>query len=701
MNQFKISTRLLLLLSIFSVLLVCIGSLGLVGIVKSNDALRTVYLDRTLPMGNLSDILHMFMRNRQLISDSLLDPTVETYAKNSAEIESNITEISKQWDAYTAAALTNDERALAKTFTEARTAYVQQGLRPAIAALKANDWAETSRLNVEVVAPLYMKLRAAMDPLLKLQVADAKKEYDTGVERYQTIRMVSVSSIVAGLVLAWLFGLALIRSLSKSLNSAVDVAHAVAKGDLTQSIETEGKDEVAQLMTALAAMTQSLVQVVSSVRQGSEGVATASAEIAQGNNDLSARTEQQASALEQTAASMEELSSTVKQNADSARTANQLAVSASTIAVEGGNVVGRVVETMREINTSSRKISDIIQVIDGIAFQTNILALNAAVEAARAGEQGRGFAVVASEVRSLAGRSAEAAKEIKGLINASVERVEHGTALVDQAGATMTEVVTSIQRVTDIMGEISAASNEQSLGVAQVGEAVTQMDQTTQQNAALVEEMAAAASSLKSQAQDLVHTVAVFNLGGNAVVQRSALASAPRQMTAAPRRASLPRVQQDAGGSDGIGVNLDNAIRAHAEWRSKLRTAASRKETTDAETIARDDCCELGKWLQGSGQSKYGSKPSFVNLISSHREFHQEAGKVARLINQGAYDIAEQQLGSGTGFAAASSKVGTAVVQLQKELKKGDSAPAAKRLAAPAKPAPRAATQSDDDWETF
>jgi methyl-accepting chemotaxis protein len=700
MNKLKISTRLLLLLSIFSVLLVCIGGLGLVGIVKSNDALHTVYVDRTLPMGNLSGILHMFMRNRQLISDSLLDPTVETYARNSAEIESNIIEISKQWEAYTATALTNDERALAKTFTEARTAYVQQGLRPAIAALKANDWAETSRLNVEVVAPLYMKLRAAMDPLLKLQVAEAKKEYDNGVERYQTIRMVAVSSIVAGLALAWLFGLALIRSLSKSLNSAVDVAHAVAKGDLTQSIQTEGRDEVAQLMTALGAMTQSLVQVVSSVRQGSEGVATASAEIAQGNNDLSARTEQQASALEQTAASMEELSSTVKQNADSARMANQLAVSASTIAVEGGNVVGRVVETMRDINTSSRKISDIIQVIDGIAFQTNILALNAAVEAARAGEQGRGFAVVASEVRSLAGRSAEAAKEIKGLINASVERVEHGTALVDQAGATMTEVVTSIQRVTDIMGEISAASNEQALGVAQVGEAVTQMDQTTQQNAALVEEMAAAASSLKSQALDLVHTVAVFKLGASPIAQRSVFTAAPRQPSASPH-ASLPRARQISGASDGVGVNLDSAIRAHAEWRSKLRTAATRKETMDADTIARDDCCELGKWLHGSGQSRYGSKPSFVSLVSCHSEFHQEAGKVARLINQGAYDTAEQQLGSGTGFTLASNKVGSAVVQLQKELKKGDSAPATKRLAAPAKPAPRATTQSDDDWETF
>ncbi|MBK6387106.1 MAG: chemotaxis protein [Rhodoferax sp.] len=264
---------------------------------------------------------------------------------------------------------------------------------------------------------------------------------------------------------------------------------------------------------ALKAALERMQTAVSSVRASASGMEVASAEIAQGNHDLSARTEQQASALEETAASMEELSATVKQNADSARQANQLAMSASTVAVKGGEVVGQVVETMKGINDSSRKIADIISVIDGIAFQTNILALNAAVEAARAGEQGRGFAVVASEVRSLAGRSAEAAKEIKALIGASVERVEQGTTLVDQAGVTMTEVVSSIRRVTDLMGEISAASNEQSSGVSQVGEAVTQMDQATQQNAALVEEMAAAASSLKSQAQELVATVAVFKLG--------------------------------------------------------------------------------------------------------------------------------------------------------------------------------------------
>ena len=304
--------------------------------------------------------------------------------------------------------------------------------------------------------------------------------------------------------------------------NAMRLGVQVLAGDLTVSIQAKGGDEVAGLLRAMAAMQTNLSKVVTSVRQGSESVATASAEIASGNHDLSARTEAQASALEETAASMEELSATVKQNADSARQANQLALNASNVAVQGGAVVGQVVETMREINDSSRKIADIIQVIDGIAFQTNILALNAAVEAARAGEQGRGFAVVASEVRSLAGRSADAAKEIKTLINASVERVEHGTTLVDQAGATMSDVVGSIRRVTDIMGEISAASNEQALGVSQ-------MDQVTQQNAALVEEMAAAASSLKSQAQELVQNVALFKLHGNTSAASSFTAQTRRQ----------------------------------------------------------------------------------------------------------------------------------------------------------------------------
>jgi methyl-accepting chemotaxis protein len=332
--------------------------------------------------------------------------------------------------------------------------------------------------------------------------------------------------LVLGMVAALALAVAFVRSITGPVHEAVSITRAVAEGNLRVEVQVRGNNELGQLMQALLAMRDQLAQVVTKVRQGSEGVATASAEIASGNHDLSARTESQASALEQTAASMEELSATVQQNADSARQANQLALGASVVAVKGGSVVGQVVETMKSINDSSRKIADIISVIDGIAFQTNILALNAAVEAARAGEQGRGFAVVASEVRSLAGRSADAAKEIKHLINASVERVAHGTALVDQAGSTMTEVVNSIKRVTDLMGEISAASNEQSLGVSQVGEAVSQMDQVTQQNAALVEEMAAAASSLKAQAQDLVQTVAIFKVGDvvRALAPRNALA---------------------------------------------------------------------------------------------------------------------------------------------------------------------------------
>jgi methyl-accepting chemotaxis protein len=295
---------------------------------------------------------------------------------------------------------------------------------------------------------------------------------------------------------------------------AIEAAQVIQRGDLTSPIVLQTGD-TGSLMAALAKMQESLAKVVAQVRLGSESVATASAEIASGNHDLSSRTEQQAGTLEETAASMDQLSSTVKQNADSARQANHLAMSASTVAIKGGEVMAQVVDTMKGINDASRKISDIISVIDGIAFQTNILALNAAVEAARAGEQGRGFAVVASEVRSLAGRSAEAAKEIKNLINTSVERVEQGTALVDQAGTTMNEVVTSIKRVTEIMGAINSASNEQASGVTQVSEAITYMDKVTQENAALVEEMAAATSSLKMQSQDLVHTMAIFKLFAN------------------------------------------------------------------------------------------------------------------------------------------------------------------------------------------
>jgi methyl-accepting chemotaxis protein len=321
-------------------------------------------------------------------------------------------------------------------------------------------------------------------------------------------------AVVAGSWLSWHAVSGLRRQLGGDPAEVVAMANTMASGDLSVQIDTRRAAE-GSVVAAIGTMRDKLVGLIGQVRGSADSISTASAEIATGNMDLSGRTEQQASALEETSASMEQLGSTVRQNADNARQANQLALDASAVAMKGGDVVGKVVDTMKGINDSSKKIADIISVIDGIAFQTNILALNAAVEAARAGEQGRGFAVVASEVRSLAQRSADAAKEIKALINASVERVEHGTQLVDQAGATMTEIVGAIDKVTGIVGEISTASAEQSAGVSQVGDAIAQMDQATQQNAALVEESAAAAESLKGQARQLVDAVATFKLNRN------------------------------------------------------------------------------------------------------------------------------------------------------------------------------------------
>ena len=402
--------------------------------------------------------------------------------------------------------------------------------------------AAVAYLNGESQSALRALLKS-MDVMNALNKQGVEAAHASSQGTYSMARSGLLAVVLAAIGLAAGLGFWITRLITRPLKFAVEAAQGFAKGDLTATLDARGKDEISQLLRAMEDMRTSLAGVVSNVRRSSESVANASAEIAQGNHDLSARTEQQASSLEETAASMEELGSTVKGNAEAALQANRLASEASTVAIQGGEVVNEVVQTMKGINESSRKISDIISVIDGIAFQTNILALNAAVEAARAGEQGRGFAVVASEVRSLAGRSADAAKEIKSLINASVERVEQGTQLVDRAGETMTRVVESIKRVTDIMGEISSASSEQASGVAQVGEAVSHMDNATQQNAALVEQMAAAASSLKSQAQELVQVVSTFKLSANhegLVSHATAPRMVPTPIAPPPAVAKLP-----------------------------------------------------------------------------------------------------------------------------------------------------------------
>ena len=430
-----------------------------------------------------------------------------------------------------------EARRLISEMDRAEKAYAPVALDIVDKALTKRQAEAIEKMNKEC-RPLLANLDKAAQAYADYVRSLSGKRVEAAATAYAAQRNLLIGACVLAFLLAGGAGVLLTRSLTRALGGEpAELGRAmqrVADGDLSVRIETTSDD--ASVMATAARMQAALSQLVSSVRQNSESVATASAQIAQGNQDLSSRTEQQASALQQTAATMEQLGTTVRNNADSATQANQLAQGASAVAAQGGEVVGKVVTTMQGINDSSRKIGDIISVIDGIAFQTNILALNAAVEAARAGEQGRGFAVVASEVRSLAQRSAEAAKEIKTLISRSVEQVEQGTALVDQAGKTMSEIVGSIQRVSDIVAEITSASAEQSSGVQQVGEAVSQMDQATQQNAALVEESAAAAESLKGQALQLVQAVAMFKLSDKADAGATYAAAPAANATSGERR---------------------------------------------------------------------------------------------------------------------------------------------------------------------
>jgi methyl-accepting chemotaxis protein len=444
------------------------------------------------------------------LGDRLAPAMKETSAKIST-LQKGIEELS----------LDDEERRLFAAVGESRKAYI--AFRDEAFKLKKSDADAAAKVFESKFTPALKAYEASVAAFIGHYSKQRLEE--RAAARAASERMLTIVAALSGLflVLATVIAWALTRSITRPMNQAVELANKVAAGDLSSSIQVRSKDEIGQLMAALQRMNDSLSTIVRDVRSGTQAISTASREIASGNADLSQRTEEQASSLEETASSMEELTSTVKQSADNARQANQLASGASQIAVKGGEVVGQVVSTMSGISESSKKIADIIGVIDGIAFQTNILALNAAVEAARAGEQGRGFAVVASEVRTLAQRSAAAAKEIKELITDSVHKVQGGTQLVNQAGKTMEEVVAAVKRVTDIMAEITAAAQEQSSGIEQVNQAVMQMDQVTQQNAALVEEAAAAADSMQQQAHSLAQAVAVFKLEHAAEAVESAV----------------------------------------------------------------------------------------------------------------------------------------------------------------------------------
>ncbi|MBC3906389.1 methyl-accepting chemotaxis protein [Undibacterium umbellatum] len=435
---------------------------------------------------------------------------------------------------------------------------IDKPLKDAVGQALAFNAEGAAKIIATVIDPLSTKSIQEMNKLVDVQDVASKQVFETfaaaGAKLTNWLYVILLSALALGALFAW----TITRSITQPLQEALSLAETVAEGDLRSQVAVTGNDEVASLFQALKNMNDNLAATVGQVRTGTETITVASQEIASGNADLSSRTESQASSLEETASSMEELTSTVRQNADNARQANQLVVSASGVAVKGGAVVGQVVSTMGSIKESSRKIVDIIGVIDGIAFQTNILALNAAVEAARAGEQGRGFAVVAAEVRNLAQRSASAAKEIKSLISDSVDKVDQGSKLVDEAGKTMDEIVTSVQHVADIMSEITAASQEQSSGIEQVNLAITQMDEMTQQNAALVEQAAAAAESMEEQAVALAQAVSVFKLniaGGHVSHQSKPVVSKAVSKPAAPARSELKALPRAApAGTSGAGA---------------------------------------------------------------------------------------------------------------------------------------------------
>ena len=510
--DFKIGTRLSISFSLVLSLLLLVAVVGWSALSALKQGMEEIINDNDVKVAS-ANAMRGFLNVEVISTRNVLiynDPAVRASQKE------RISNARKQYDAkfekLAGMVKGETEKQLLSEISNSRTS-TRPELDKVVALADSSqekEGADYLRLKVQGLQDAWFKSIQGMIDLQELQNRHSVEAMQAQYTRTLLILLAAtLAALAAGVLSAWL----VTRSIVKPLNEAVQAARQIADGNLGQTISAKGKDETAQLLQALGSMNANLLHIVGQVRIGTDTIATGSTEISSGNMDLSARTEQQASALEETASAIEQFSSTVKQNAENARQANQLATSASQVAISGGKVVSDVVTTMDEINASSRKIVDIISVIDGIAFQTNILALNAAVEAARAGEQGRGFAVVATEVRALAQRSAAAAKEIKQLIDSSVSQVDAGSNLVEQAGTTMNDIVQSVKRVTDIVAEISAASQEQSIGIEQINLAITQMDVVTQQNSALVEQAAAASQSMQEQASKLSGVVGIFKLG--------------------------------------------------------------------------------------------------------------------------------------------------------------------------------------------
>jgi len=535
-SNMSIKSKLFATLGLLAAIMCVVGVIGFLGMRQTNTHLDGMFNGRLVPASWVDETITLERKGIESIELATIKQDPASVSAAVDAVKGNAEKIKEIWAKLDKLEVNETQDKIIDKFGTNLMAILDINMNAVSGMQNGGGFDKAEKAMLEQARPKYDQLTAIVDELKKAQIESAQASWDEARAGFRNENIFMVTAILVGLSLAAFLGMLLVRSIMDALNVAVGVANRIASGHVGNHIEVSTNDELGDLLKSLHTMDSKLVEIVSSVRTTASSVGSAASELSQGNDDLSSRTQEQASALEETASSMEEMTATVKQNADNARQANQLAAGAREQAERGGTVVQRAIGAMGEINNASRKIADIISVIDEIAFQTNLLALNAAVEAARAGEQGRGFAVVATEVRNLAQRSASAAKEIKDLINDSVDKVKAGSELVDESGKTLAEIMESVKKVTDIVAEIAAASQEQSAGIEQVNNAVTQMDGVTQQNAALVEQASAASKAMQQQANALVQQIGFFkNANGS---------SAPVEV--APRPAARPAMPQRA-----------------------------------------------------------------------------------------------------------------------------------------------------------